>query len=274
MNSNFVKRFLTILPILALGFSVPSQAVAKTINVNCNSGKTIQGAVERANPGDTINVSGTCGKNIVIVLNRITLDGGGTATIDAPDDSPGIHILGSNVAIRGFTIEGGSDGIQIARGGSAVIEDNDISGASNNGIAVLEASYGRIIDNTITGNEDGVRVEQASAAHIINNVVSGNFFDGIRSSKGSHTHIDGGNVITGNEIGIRVSRQSHADLSTDGVANVIEGNSEWGILCNRHASIDVKTVQDFGGGNPGSPPLADAHSKDVSDSDCSVKGDF
>lgn len=47
----------------------------------------LQRAIDLARPGDTILVSGTCYENVTVPegSDRLTLDGGGTATIVGPD---------------------------------------------------------------------------------------------------------------------------------------------------------------------------------------------
>ena len=53
----------------------------------CGSQRTISEVLRQLNPGDTLLVSGACNENVVIpeeVVN-VTLDGQGTATINARD---------------------------------------------------------------------------------------------------------------------------------------------------------------------------------------------
>jgi hypothetical protein len=49
--------------------------------VNCDRGETIAEALARAEPGDTIRVTGTCVEQVSIKTDRITLDGQGAATL-------------------------------------------------------------------------------------------------------------------------------------------------------------------------------------------------
>src|SRR4029077_353105 len=50
--------------------------------VNCDRGEEIARALARAEPGDTIRVTGTCVERVSIKTDRITLDGQGAATLD------------------------------------------------------------------------------------------------------------------------------------------------------------------------------------------------
>ncbi len=50
--------------------------------VNCDRGQNIAEVLARAEPGDTIRVTGTCVERVSIKTDRITLDGQGAATLD------------------------------------------------------------------------------------------------------------------------------------------------------------------------------------------------
>jgi len=69
-------RSLIVLP--AFLWILSSVGEAATLQVDCSSG-TLQAALEKAKPGDTLLVSGTCKENLVIYeeVARITLDGQG-----------------------------------------------------------------------------------------------------------------------------------------------------------------------------------------------------
>ena len=58
------------------------QGGSKVKTVNCNSGETIAKVLDKAEPGDTIRVTGTCFERVTITTDRITLDGQGSATLD------------------------------------------------------------------------------------------------------------------------------------------------------------------------------------------------
>jgi hypothetical protein len=80
----------------------------KTIQVNCNGGQTINNALQKANPGDTIQVQGTCNEAVSLISpnhDRLKIDGLGTAIIDGGGLNA-ITIDGAQgVIIDGFTIE-------------------------------------------------------------------------------------------------------------------------------------------------------------------------
>src|SRR5512132_2828980 len=82
-----------------------SPVYGATVPVICPTG-SLQNAINNAQPGDVIQVSGTCNENILIrnEKQRITIDGGGTATINAPGSaSPALNIRGKGVLLQNFT---------------------------------------------------------------------------------------------------------------------------------------------------------------------------
>jgi hypothetical protein len=91
------------------------------VNVDCNAGASIGSILGSLKPGDIILVQGTCRENLLTQSEvlRITLDGQGKSTIDAPDARrPAVEVLGREVTIKGFTVTGGTFGIAINRGGT------------------------------------------------------------------------------------------------------------------------------------------------------------
>jgi len=217
--------------------------------VNCPGG-TIQKALDQAQVGDVINVTGTCVENIVITVDQVILNGGGTAVIlSARPDETAVKVRATNVRIIGFTITAGSDGngIHVMNGGSAIIRKNIISpptnGAGRNGILVSRSSYAFIgtgifpeEGNTIeTFLKAGIVVRGSSNADIFDNTIRNNGM-GIRVDNGGSADISG-NTIKDNKgdtgEGILVRANAAIALSSDRNnidPNVIEGN-EVGIRC-------------------------------------------
>lgn len=106
---------------------LPSLGEATTKTVGCNiPGTTLQAAINKLKPGDTLQVinGSTCNENVVVneSLDRITLDGLGLATINGPDTQrPTVYVSGRRIVITGFTISGGGSGINVNVGGAAII---------------------------------------------------------------------------------------------------------------------------------------------------------
>jgi nitrous oxidase accessory protein NosD len=85
-------------------------------NVECPK-HSLADAVAKADPGDTLLVTGVCHERVVITTDRLIIDGQGTAVIDGGGPGGGefsaaILIDGAQgITVRGFTIRNSSNGI-------------------------------------------------------------------------------------------------------------------------------------------------------------------
>jgi parallel beta-helix repeat protein len=194
-------------------------------------------------------VHGTCQENILIQaeLQRITVDGQSKATINAADArQPAIQVLGREVTIKGFTVTGGSFGIAINRGATAVIDNNTIQNAAVIGLEVSQNSFARIINNTIQHSRlHGIAVLGSSSVHIgvlsttdkvpQPNVIQNNGGDGIEVLRSSTARILG-NTLSGNRRnGLTVQQASHADVA----GNVFNGNGQHGIRVVGNSGVNL-----------------------------------
>ncbi len=204
------------------------------INLNCTSG-TLQALADSALPGTTINVTGTCNENLLLrnEKQRLTINGGGTATITAPSNtSPAVNIRGKGILLQGFTITGGSNGVHINRGSNAVLALNIIQNSSGNGVLVDELAVAVLTNNTIQNNAGaGVFVSENSTARIGFNLDTDtstkpntiqNNAVGVIVSNGSSARIIGNTIENNTGFGIHVLRDSHADIAS----NAINGNRD------------------------------------------------
>lgn len=220
---------------------LPRLGEARTVNLTCSAQKTITSAVQSLSPGDILRVSGTCNENVTIreELDRITIDGQGTATISGPDTTrPTVTIRGRNVTLTGFTITGGEDGINVGRGASATVVACTVENTGRTGIQVQQNGSVRVTNSTVQNNpQHGINVGQNSTARI-------GFltFDGLETIPGGV----GPNVIQGNGgHGVRVADSSDADV----VQNTIRNNTDNGVFVDTvaHALIASNIIDDNGG---------------------------
>ena len=149
------------------------------ISVDCDAGESIQAAVDAAAEGDTIEVSGTCNnQTVTIEKDRITLDGLGSAQIIGPVGNRNmISVRGSNVAIQNFAaLTGDRNTIRVEKGGTALIDNNNIINSGRTGIRVSGSSYARIENgNVISGSGSmGIAVTRSSSAQIYDNTLTQN----------------------------------------------------------------------------------------------------
>lgn len=254
-----VGFIILIIPILLiLSLSQAEVKGPKTHKVNCDKKKqTIQKKVDKANPGDVIEVSGDCRENIIIENNRITLRAVAGATLTAANpDGTTIRVRGLNTRILDFaSISEGRNVIIVERGASALIQSNTIEDGRR-GIRVHQGAYASIVgniiqNNDVSGGRDGIAVVQLASADIVSNTITRNGGNGILVGDGSAADIDDNTITDNVSNGILVRFTSHIRLSSEpglGKANLIQGNNR-GIVCQTNSSIRSGKAQNFGTGN-------------------------
>jgi parallel beta-helix repeat protein len=220
--------------------------------LTCGPEKTIGQAIKTLKPGDTLVVSGTCNENLAIgqEVERITLDGQGTAAINGDSSANAVTVTGRGITIRGFVITGGApQAISVSDGGSAVIDGNTVQNAGRNGIAVFRNSSADIINNTIQNNPlAGIAIQSNSSARIgwvgppnnrisQPNTIQNNGTQGIQVYRGSSAQIFSNTIQNNGSDGILVDRNAQAEVA----ACTITGNVGDGIRGIRNAGLDIGT---------------------------------
>jgi parallel beta-helix repeat protein len=239
--------------LVAVIWLLPS-VVGAQVDCDIDPPGALQAAINAASTdGTTITVSGTCNENVTIAehKHRLTLEGGGTATINGADPTAHtIFVRGRGTTIRGFTITGGRNGVLVFTGGTALIDGNTIQNTGSNGIVLAQDSAGRIVNNTIQDNPiTGIVVTEHSSARIgfLNNAdtvaspntIQNNGNQGIIVTRSSSARIVG-NTISNNGLasasdGIAVLRASQADISS----NTVDGNGRDGIFLNLNSVVNL-----------------------------------
>ena len=233
---------------------LPSLGEAATIDCNIPQA-TLQAAINRLKPGDTLQVinGSTCNENVVVDESheRITLDGLGSATINGPNtERPTVYVSGRRIVITGFTISGGGSGINVGSGGAAIISANTIQNTVF-GITVHEASSAQITNNIIQTNAgDGIVVLQSASARIGflvfaglppvagdvgPNTIQNNGRHGILVFGSSNAEIIGNTIKRNGGIGVVVTTASHAHVS----GNTIDGNTGSGIVVGQNSGVTL-----------------------------------
>jgi hypothetical protein len=241
---------------LATVFLLPSSTIGQgnsgTHTVTCGPDKTIGQAIKTLKPGDTLLVSGTCNENVTIgqEVQRITLDGQGTAVIHGDSSANAVTITGRGITFRGFHVIGGApQGIAVTDGGSAVIDGNLVEFADRNGVTVFRNSSADILNNVIQNNPlAGIAVQYESSSRIgwfgppsnriaAPNTIQNNGTQGVQVYRGSSAQIFT-NVIQYNAShGVFVDRNAQAEVG----ANTITGNGGDAIRAMRGAVLDLGT---------------------------------
>ena len=238
---------------------------------------SIQAAINSASSFATIVVTGTCSENLMVNESKNYISLTGPATISGTGPAPTISIIGKGITVQNLTINGGGDGIQVVRGGTAFIENNSIETGGNgiilafnsyahirgniiqnnlrDGIVVADNSFARIgirsnadvlaIPNTIQGNSYGVTVARSSSAQIIGNTISSNTEDGVRVTKVSQADISSNTIDENGRNGILVEQNSGVNLGRDEGETIFDspntsvvGNGAYGLSCDTGGYAD------------------------------------
>ena len=110
--------------------------------VSCDRGETIGAALEKAKPGDTIRISGTCVETVVITLDDLTLAGAEGAVIDGGGGSENVVTIDGarNLMLTGLTVQNGREGILAVNGALFTATDVTVQDNASHGIELIRAS--------------------------------------------------------------------------------------------------------------------------------------
>jgi parallel beta-helix repeat protein len=228
---------------------------AATLTVDCDTGQTINAALGKVTPGDTVVVSGTCKEqvNIAPEIVRVTLDGQKKTTIVHPGGkaaSPhALYNRGKEIIIKGFTVTGGLDGIHLSGPASVVIDGNVVTKNSGRGIHIDKGSIARILNTTV---EDsgliGIDITGASYAYIgvfiprvptlSPNTIRNTAGPGINIERTSGAWIVGNTISNNKGSGITIHRNAQADV----IANTINGNGGDAITVSYGSGVNLDSA--------------------------------
>ncbi len=248
---------------LLLGLAIlPSEA--REHWVACDYGQSIQYKLNsRAESGDTINIRGNCNGNVVIHIDNITLNCRNAAIISSSSRHT-INVRTTDVKIANCKITGNpADGVGVManRSSSAVLTDNEISGART-GAVITQSSYARLEGSaaapsapsqSITSANNGVVISNSSSADLFRNDISDNARNGVLILRSSSADIVGNDINNNCFRGVGAFQSSVVDFSNDIIfgkeANRISGNTGFGITCSGNGAVGFGVAQDFGSGN-------------------------
>lgn len=143
-----------------LANDVQVKLTGQTLSVDCTS-DDLQAAIDGAASGSTIFVNGTCSGSFSLTKDDILLSGneaGASCNKADPSVSAGGTISGTldvvavRVHIEFLEVTGPDEGLIVRDRASIQAFCNDISANAATGMAVVTASFARLIDNTLSGN--------------------------------------------------------------------------------------------------------------------------
>ena len=250
-------------------------ARAADLKVNCDGTgalSTINGALKLLTPQgpNTLTVSGACHENVVIQsFDRLSLIANPGASITDVSNGNLDTILitdSQRISISGFTINGGSGGINCVNGSLCRLSGNTIQGVQGYGV-IVNGSRATLNGDTIQNNIlRGLSVIDDGAVDASGITVQGNR-DGVVLNAAGHVTASGGTTIQNNQRfgvaagngstfrcfpctitgngndGIRLQGASTAILDAFFGINVITGNGGVGVL------LRDLSFASFGGGD-------------------------
>ncbi len=167
----------TAVSILVFAFALPNLAPAdddspRRIVVNCDRGDSLERAVERARPGTTLLVKGTCEEAVVIETDDLALVGRSGATVDAGGAGIPITVNGARrVSISDLTLANGIDGLLVTANAAVKLSGLTVRDNERHGILVTDSANAELSHITISQNGvDGMRVRENA-----NTVITGSF---------------------------------------------------------------------------------------------------
>ena len=227
-----------------VGASPGGDAASNMKVVNCDRGENIAEVLAKAEPGDTIRVTGTCVERVSIKTDRITLDGQGAATLDG-GGGPIVEFDGvvtidgaSGVAIQGFTVQNGpGEGILGTHGAAFSVRNTTVQDNGSTGVVVAEGSTAELTDCSILRNDAGIDVFTQSSAVLKGAIrTNDNLLNGATVNGTSIIEIRGAQVEASRNGGEGLAAGSNSQLAVFGFAGsqgstfTIDANGGGGIL--------------------------------------------
>ena len=212
--------------------------------VNCDRGENIAEVLAKAEPGDTIRVTGTCVERVSIKTDRITLDGQGAATLDGgggpTSEFDGVVTIdgASGVTIQGFTVQNGpGEGILGTHGAAFSVRNTTVQDNGSTGVVVAEGSTAELTDCSILRNDAGIDVFTQSSAVLKGAIrTNDNLLNGATVNGTSIIEIRGAQVEASRNGGEGLAAGSNSQLAVFGFAGsqgstfTIDANGGGGIL--------------------------------------------
>jgi parallel beta-helix repeat protein len=230
--------FSSTLIAIDLGFDTFSiNTEAATLNVGTGPGNdsaTIQGAIDAANPGDTIFVYAGTYDGDLTINKTLTLMGEDKTTtiIDADGWSIGILVQRANyVNISGFTVlDALNFNIFLSYSNNSHIHGNILTNAGTSALDIYPGSENLVENNNIAHNQQGIVIisDIGSGFFSNSNILSNNVIEScgdraIKIQSSANDNVVSGNTISGYYIGIHIYESMGTLIENSDISNGTEG---------------------------------------------------
>jgi len=229
---------LLLISMLTLAFNIqPAKSEPGTIIVP-DDYPTIQEAINYANEGDTVFVkAGTYYENVV-VSKTLSLIGESSKTVVIDGNYElAVQVAANSVAISGFTIRHGLNGIRLQGFSNSIFSNN----VTNNTLGVYLyyfSSSNMIVNNDITDNYYGIELDYSSSNTIYGNNIIRNGH-GIWSVQSSYSKISYNKITNNSYTGVALSGGSSNSLLGNKIANNNFGIDLYGSSNNKIAENNI-----------------------------------
>ena len=243
------KRILLILTLLTIILTISAVNAADTNDTTINNetqgtihtvdgssvnqmdDDTIQQAINKAQPGDTILITGTNYVHCHIIVNKQLniISEVGTTMSPCPSNKAGSGSLGifyltssaSNSIIKGFTINNDLEdneytvppyGIYNNGADNITISNCNINSKYGEAILIKNGKNNKIINNTLQNSINGIRIENTNNTTIEGNIINKNSLSGVKIGEKVDNTIIINNTITRNIYGINASSSDNLNI--------------------------------------------------------------
>ena len=166
------QKLLSAIILAALSIA-SAQAAAITVGPEGCDYDSIQGAVEAAEPGDTITVEGGTYKENVIVDKSLVLRGKGSGegrpVIDGNGVGSAVLLAADRITLEGFIVKNagfGKAGIEV-KSDKNLIRNNLVTANRWYGISLSDSQENVITGNVVSSNKYGIWISSGSSSSTI-----------------------------------------------------------------------------------------------------------
>lgn len=233
MSRCVLALFICLAATATSGFAQTAtpQAASPTIEVDCGAGDSLADALARHGGGSTFSVVGTCMERVTITQDDVTIDGGGTAVLDAAEDPQGpvVHVDGArNVTIRDITVQNGQHGILVESLSTITLDGVESRQNSLHGIEVIQSHAVATELRSHDNGRVGLIVNRSSEVRLTDSTLEMNGISGLVIFSTAIGRLEGTNIIRGNAAqGITLGMGGM--IFTIGAELVIEDNGAAGL---------------------------------------------